>query len=142
MKRIISVALFVLFFAHAGTAQDYQTGIGIRGGVFSGITFKQFISSYDAFEIVGAFYKDGLFLAGQYQRHARAFDVPGLNWYYGGGGHIGFYDSRIGVNGVVGIEYKIDEIPISIGLDLIPTLDIIQVTHFWMGGGVTVRYVF
>lgn len=138
-----------------GNAQDYRRGIGLRGDFFSGITFKQFVSSSDAFEIAGAFHYRGLFLAGQYQRHTNAFDVPGLNWYYGFGGHAGFYDGRnhpvwqasgsrtqLGANGVVGIEYKIDEIPISVGLDLIPALDIIEVTRFWIGGGVTVRYVF
>jgi hypothetical protein len=155
MKRIIAVALFVFIFAHVGTAQDYRTGIGLRGGVFSGVSFKQFLSSHDAFELVGAFHYRGLFLAAMYQRHANAFDVPGLNWYYGAGGHIGFYDGRyhpewqasgshtqIGANGVVGLEYKIDEIPISVGVDIIPALDLIQVTRFWVGAGVTVRYVF
>lgn len=155
MKRILVIALFLMIFAIPVKAQDYGTGIGARGGVFSGVSFKQFISSYDAFEVVGAFHYRGLFIAGMYQRHARAFDVPGLNWYYGGGAHVGFYDGRyhphwnavgnhtqIGANGVVGLEYKIDEIPISVGLDLIPSLDLIQVTRFWMGGGITVRYVF
>ncbi|MBW6498282.1 MAG: hypothetical protein K0B09_07845 [Bacteroidales bacterium] len=155
MKRIIAVALFVLFFSQLSSAQSYNTGIGLRGGVYSGVTFKQFISSYDAFEIVGAFHYRGLFLAAMYQRHANAFDVPGLNWLYGGGVHIGFYDGRyhpvwevagnrtqLGVSGIVGLEYKIDEIPISIGIDLIPAIDIFESTRLWMGGGIAVRYVF
>lgn len=155
MKRIISVLMFVILFSSLGYAQEYNTGIGLRGGVFSGVSFKQFINSADAFEISGAFHYRGLFIAGQYQRHVGAFDVPGLNWYYGGGAHIGFYDgiyhphwqaagthTQIGANGVIGIEYKIDELPITVGLDLIPAIDIIQVTRPWLGGGITVRYVF
>ncbi len=155
MKRIIAVALFVLFFLQHSNAQNYNTGIGIRGGVYSGVTFKHFISSYDAFELVGAFHYRGLFLAAMYQRHANAFDVPGLNWLYGGGTHLGFYDGRhhpiwdvpgnrtqIGISGIVGLEYKIDEIPVSVGIDLIPALDIFEKTRIWLGGGITVRYVF
>ncbi|MDX9940907.1 MAG: hypothetical protein RBS53_01665 [Bacteroidales bacterium] len=155
MKKILVLAVFATMFSYAAVAQSYNTGIGGRGGVFNGLTFKQFISSNDAFEIVGAIHYGGLFVSGMYQRHTNAFDVPGLNWYYGGGAFIGFYsDSRhpswstpgnhtgFGVNGVVGLEYKIDEIPISLGVDLIPALDIIDHTRFWLGGGVTVRFVF
>ncbi|MEE4176908.1 MAG: hypothetical protein V2I46_05300 [Bacteroides sp.] len=155
MKRIIVLAFLAVFFINTGVAQDYNTGIGGRGGVFNGLTFKQFISSNDAFEVVGAIHYGGLFISGMYQRHTNAFDVPGLNWYYGAGAFIGFYsDARhpswtvagnhtgLGVNGVVGLEYKIDEIPVSIGVDIIPALDIIDVTRFWVGGGITIRYVF
>ena len=155
MKKIIVLIVLGLFFIKPGSAQDYNTGIGGRGGVFNGLTFKQFISSYDAFEVVGAIHYGGLFISGMYQRHTNAFDVPGLNWYYGAGAFVGFYsDNRhpswtgegshtgFGVNGVVGLEYKIDEIPISIGVDIIPALDIFDVTRFWVGGGITIRYVF
>lgn len=157
MKRIIAVALFVLFFSQLSSAQDYNTGIGLRGGFFSGITFKQFLSTHNAVEIVAAVHHRGPFLAGMYQMHTNAFDVPGLKWYYGPGAHLGFYQGRyqrewfddpdrnyfvLGLNGVVGLEYKIDEIPISLGLDITPALNIAEHFGFWLGAGITVRYVF
>ncbi|HSV75429.1 MAG TPA: hypothetical protein VLH37_00195 [Bacteroidales bacterium] len=155
MKKIILSLCFVLLLVQAGRAQDYNSGIGIRGGVFSGVSFKQFLSDSDALEFVGAFHHRGLLLTVLYQRHVGAFDVPGLRWYYGGGGFVGFYDgvyhpswdveggqTVLGASGVVGMEYKIEDIPISIGVDLIPSIDLIPVTRFWIGAGLTIRYVF
>ncbi|HSV87768.1 MAG TPA: hypothetical protein VLH61_03930 [Bacteroidales bacterium] len=155
MKRFILVVLFALLLVQIGRAQDYNSGIGIRGGVFSGVSFKHFLSENDALEFVGAFHHRGLLLTVLYQRHTNAFDVPGLNWYYGGGGFLGFYDGAyhpswdvagnqtvLGAAGIVGIEYKIEEIPISVGVDISPFIDIMPVTRFWTGAGLTVRYVF
>lgn len=155
MRRIIFIAMFAFLFVQTGFSQDYNTGIGGRGGVFNGLSFKQFISSSDAFEVVGAIHYGGLFVSGMYQRHTNAFDVPGLNWLYGGGAFVGFYnDDRhpswtapgnhtgLGANGIVGLEYKISEIPVSIGVDVIPALDLSPTTRFWIGGGIAIRYVF
>ncbi len=157
MKKTILVFLALILSGQLALAQDYQPGIGVRGGVFSGVSFKHFISPNDAVEAVAAFHFGGLFMAGMYQRHVMAFDVPGLNWYYGAGAHLGFYEGRdrprwfderdrnyvvFGVNGVVGIEYKIEEIPISIGLDVTPALNIVDRFRLWTGAGLTLRYVF
>jgi hypothetical protein len=156
-KKTIFLALIMIFSVSLANAQDYRTGIGLRGGFFSGITFKHFVSQYNAVELVAAIHHRGPFIAGMYQMHTNAFDVPGLNWYYGPGAHVGFYQGRyrpgwfdepgrnyvvLGVNGVVGLEYKIDEIPISLGLDITPALNIAEHFGFWIGGGITVRYVF
>jgi hypothetical protein len=137
------------------TAQEYQTGLGVRGGLFSGISVKHFTSGSNAIEGVIATHYRGLLLAGMYQMHAPAFDAPGLYWYYGGGAHIGIYNRRhrfdervngnvstFGVLGVVGLEYKINEIPITIGIDITPGFDIIGNTDFWISSGIAVRYTF
>ncbi len=157
MKKCIFIFLIMILSTQLVMAQDYQTGIGVRGGVFNGVSFKHFVAERDAVEAVAAFHFGGLFMAGMFQRHAMAFDTPGLYWYYGAGAHIGFYEGRhrpawfderdrdyvvFGVNGVVGMEYKIEEVPITIGLDVTPALNIVDRFRVWTGAGLTLRYVF
>ena len=145
---IVSLALMLSF---SSFSQSYNSGIGGRGGVYNGISYKQFINSTDAIEIVGAFYYESLFLGGMFQMHNPIPEVHNLFWYYGFGAHVGFFGNRfkpdepgtrIGASGNLGLEYKFDRIPVTIGLDVIPALNIISHTNFWIGGGVAVRYVF
>ncbi len=157
MKKSLVISLLLFGMIMTAEAQDYKTGVGLRGGLFNGVTLKHFVNRYDALEFTAALHSEGTLLAGMYQIHANAFDVPGLNWYYGPGAHLGFYEGSfrdawfdnpeddyvvIGVNGVVGMEYKIDEIPIALSADIIPSLNLVG--HFgpWIGAGISVRYVF
>jgi len=157
MKKITGVLFIILLTSMSLKAQDYSTALGVRGGFFSGISFKHFVSRTDAIEGIVAFHHRGLMVAGMYQRHANAFDAPGLYWYYGGGAHAGFYERRntpwfpgsstgnistFGVMGALGLEYNIYDIPITVGVDLTPAFNIISHTGFWMGAGITLRYTF
>ena len=72
--------------------------------------------------------------------HIPVFDTEGLNFYYGGGAHLGIWDSErdyfgdqvpgnklfLGVDGVIGLEYAFPGIPLSIGLDWKPGFEIIS----------------
>ena len=141
----------------SSTAQDYTTGIGVRGGFSNGLTIKHFISERAAIEgIISSRWK-GFNITGLYEIHQQAFDVAHLNWYYGAGGHIGFWKGRdvswgdnrdddytvIGIDGILGIEYNFQEIPINISLDWKPTMNIIGYSGFWGDeGAFSVRYIF
>lgn len=141
----------------SSNAQDYTTGIGVRGGFYNGLTIKHFISERAAIEgIISSRWK-GFNITGLYEIHQQAFDVAHLNWYYGAGGHIGFWkgkdvswgDNReddytvVGIDGILGIEYNFQEIPINISLDWKPTMNIIGYSGFWGDGGAfSVRYIF
>lgn len=146
----------LIFCGLLSKAQDYKTAIGLRGGGPSGLTVKHFIGGNAALEgILGAGF-GGVEIVGLYEIHANAFDVPRLNWYYGGGAHVGGYNGGrryrgyyyadnyigIGVDGVVGIEYNIADIPINIGVDLQPRLNLVSRLGFWVNGGLSVRYYF
>ena len=137
-------------------AQSYDNAIGVRLGATSGLSFKTMLNSSDALEIVvGAKYR-GVHAMALYEVHAAAFDVPGLYWYYGGGGHIGFWEGRyspwfdddkgsftvIGIDGVFGMEYQIEDIPFTVSLDLVPSFNIIGYTGFDVDGALGIRYVF
>ncbi len=115
----------------------YTTAIGIRGGGASGLTFKHFVSSGSAIEIIAWGNRNWLGVTGLFELYKTAFDVPGLNWYYGVGAHVNFYDSNwgwsdnrfnenvigLGVDVIGGIEYKIKPIPMAISLDLKPNVE-------------------
>lgn len=156
MKKLLIGLTLVLVMFSAAEAQDYKNAIGLRGGLFSGITFKHFVSDRAALEGLLETRWSGLGITGLYEIHANAFDVDRLNWYYGGGAHIGFYDSNktgwgtagtsysvIGLDGILGMEYNISEIPINISLDWKPAVHIIGYSDFWPEGfALSIRYTF
>jgi len=155
MKKIIIIASAV-FLSIGLYAQDYETALGLRGGFSGGVTLKHFISGSSAVEGIVSTRWHGMNVTGLYEIHNEAFDVEKLNWYYGGGAHIGIWEgyddhpwfdsgSRaiIGIDLIIGIEYTFDEAPINIGLDWKPAFNLIGYTGFWGdAGGISLRYVF
>jgi hypothetical protein len=155
MKRFVITLMIGLSMASLGRAQEYKTGIGIRAGFSSGLTIKHFLSRKAAFEGLITTRWQGFDLTGLYEVHGKAFNADHLNWYYGGGAHIGFYNGDhaywgnngtsytvIGIDGILGLEYTFEEIPINIGIDWKPALNIIGYSGFWSEGALSVRYVF
>ena len=156
MRKIILSLLFMLCITSIGYAQDYRTGIGLRAGYFNGLTVKHFIAENTAVEGLFASRWHGFEITGLYEIQHHFFDVGGLNWYYGLGAHIGFWDGNytnwgtpgenyavIGVDGIIGLEYNFSEIPFNIGLDWKPAINIIGFTGFWAdGGALSIRYIF
>jgi len=155
MKKIIIASLFMVTVFSQSNAQEYTTGIGLRGGFFSGLTVKHFLDPQNAIEGIFSSRWSGFDLAGLYEIHHPAFNVLGLNWYFGGGPHIGFWDGDdvhwgshnhytvVGVDGILGLEYNFVEAPINIGIDWRPVVNLLGHTSFWGdGGAISVRYIF
>lgn len=156
MKRTIIVVLMGLCLSTVGLAQDYNTGIGLRGGYFNGITIKHFIGDKVALEGILTSRWKGYQVTGLYEIHNRAFQTNRLNWYYGVGAHIGFWDGDrtnwgdrgtqytvVGLDGILGLEYNFSEIPLNLGIDWKPTLNIGGYSGFWGdGGALSIRYIF
>ncbi len=155
MKKAALTILLISAMAVLAKAQDYKTGIGLRAGPAYGFTIKHFISEKGALEGLMTSKWHGFDLTGLYEVHDLAFNTENLRWYYGGGAHFGFYkgDTKewgipgsssgvFGIDGIIGIEYKFDEVPINLGLDLKPAIDLIGFSGFWAEFGVSVRYVF
>jgi hypothetical protein len=158
MKKLGFTILLALFLFSFSQAQDYKTGIGLRGGFDNGLTVKHFVSSGTAFEGIVASRWQGLEFTLLYEIHGRAFQVERLNWYIGFGGHVGFWNDNnssrywgeagesytvIGVDGILGIEYNFEAIPFNIGLDWKPAFNFFGYTGFWGdGGALSVRYIF
>ena len=138
-------------------AQDYQWGVGVRLGPSAGITAKYSLSDYGYLDGILHFRWHGMQLTGLYEIHAPAFDVNDLYWFYGGGAHLGFWDephnhpfyddydshALIGIDGIIGMEYYIRDIPFTIGLDYKPSLNFFDYFGFFADElGITLRYVF
>lgn len=147
--------MMVISFAVLASAQEYKTGIGLRAGFSSGLSIKHFESNKAAFEGLLTTRWQGFDITGLYEIHGQAFDVEHLNWYYGGGAHLGFYNGNyvswgtngnaytvVGIDGILGIEYTFSELPINIGIDWKPALNLIGYAGLWSEGAISVRYVF
>lgn len=139
-------------------AQDYNTGIGLRGGFANGLTIKHFTGEKSAFEFLFASRWRGVEITALYEIHNQAFNTERLKWYYGFGGHIGFWNGDythkywgtqgtsytvIGIDGILGLEYSFREIPINVGIDWKPTYNFAGYSGFWADGGAfSIRYIF
>lgn len=140
---------------------NYTTAIGVRGLGTSGLTIKHFTRTNHAIEGIVGLYPDAFSVTALWETYANAFDQPGLNWYYGFGGHIAtasdwvYYDNYrgyerrsgdfgLGIDGIFGIEYKINEIPIAVSLDVKPFLEVTTRGHAYLavdpGLGVKVAF--
>jgi hypothetical protein len=154
--KILVATLMLGVLSMKASAQEYNTAIGIRGGWHSGLTVKHFLSGSDAIEGLLVTAWKGFELTGLYEVHANAFGVNRLNWYYGAGGHIGSFQSGpwfdddkneahtvIGVDGILGLEYNIGDIPFNISLDWKPEFNLVGYSGFWAGdGALSIRYTF
>ncbi len=157
--KIFLLGVILTSFSVAASAQDYQTSLGLRGGFAQGITFKHFISEDVAIEALAETRWRGLLLTGLIQRHRPALDVQGLNWYYGGGAHIGFWAYHrnnpwwtrhedesylvLGLDVILGLEYKLPDLPLVVAADWKPAFNFVGVEGFWGDfGAVSLRYIF
>ena len=107
MRRIILIAFFILGSITIISAQDYNTGIGVRGGFGSGLTIKHFINRTTALEGIIASRWKGFDLTGLVEFHARAFQTDRLNWYAGFGAHAGFWNGDNVKWGNPGQQYSV-----------------------------------
>lgn len=152
-KQIILSMLTLVIFITTATAQSkgrtYTTALGVKFLDGAGITLKHFISKRDALEGIGFFWNQGSRITGLYELHYDINGAPGLKWYVGPGVHIGFYNTKngggswAGIDGVLGLDYKINNAPLNLSLDWQPSFEFGTGRGFtgnW--GGFGVRYTF
>jgi hypothetical protein len=143
MKKILLILAIVIASFSFGNAQE----LGVRFGDVS----------------AGAVAIDGIFATGQFNRiHAdisfgdgvgidalwdfiyRPLGAEAFNWYVGAGPYIEIASQFwFGIAGEIGLEYRFESVPISLGADWRPSFSIIEKTDFHAGGfGFNVRYRF
>ncbi|UXX79267.1 hypothetical protein N7E81_18095 [Reichenbachiella carrageenanivorans] len=145
--KFIAIILTIGCMLHVGISQaqrlksgtTYQTAVGVRGLGTSGISVKHFTKPALAIEGIVGFYPNAFSATVLVERYESAFDVQGLRWYYGIGGHVasqsdvvqseGIYRREssafgLGVDGIFGIEYKIREVPIALSFDFKPFFEV------------------
>ncbi|MEP7278648.1 MAG: hypothetical protein ABI813_08405 [Bacteroidota bacterium] len=129
-------------------AQDYKLGLGIRFSnasptLSNSVSVKYFIRENSAVDALVSFGGSRFGIGGLYEIHTPLNATAGLKWYYGGGGYIGFqdHDTYLGPTGVVGLDYKFENIPLNLSLDWKPELDIIPRINFVPDAfGLTARF--
>lgn len=153
---IVAICLLGISAVQAQSmGSDYKTALGFK--VYPGaISIKHFTKSNVAIEGLGYFWNYGSRITGLYEFHGNVNGAPGLKWYAGPGAHIGFWNDKwkneysnrdngvaIGIDGVLGLDYKINGAPINLSIDWQPSFNLIGYNYFEGGwGGLAMRYAF
>jgi hypothetical protein len=160
MKKLLLFG-FLLIGAMVVNAQQqnngitYTTAVGLK--MYPGaLSVKHFIANDRAVEGLAFISQDGFRLTGLYQVYNDLGSVEGLKWYVGGGAHLGIWSDHwktqypdrnggvsIGVDGVLGLDYKIKGAPLDVSFDWQPSFNFIGYNYFesaW--GGLGIRYTF
>ena len=160
MKKLIFVSLLAVGLGSLTTlsAQDYKTALGVRLSSSNAmqnnsISIKQFISPTTAIEGLFTF-GDPLALGALLEFH-KPLTAAGLRYFYGGGGYISFLktvnvntqktstDANFGAQGIIGLDYKFNNIPLNISLDWKPELNIVSDINFEPAAiGFSARFTF
>lgn len=150
---VLIIALLIVTCSRAqnrtADGQHYQTALGVKAWDGGGISLKHFVSTDHALEGIGYFWRQGFRITGLYEIHGPISGAAGLKWYIGPGAHIGFNNTKngdgsfIGVDAVLGLDYKFNGAPINISLDWQPSFEFGDNRGFFGSwGGLGVRYAF
>lgn len=152
MKKILLVALSVLLFASAASAQS--KALGVRLGGDAEVSFQQWSGNN--------FIEADLGLAlGSYGglRFSAAYDFvlasPGSwNIYLGPGAQVGLYNYSskegaapsnhlgVGLGGQLGAEYQFGGIPLNLSIDWRPMWNFLGSRGVWSSAAIGIRYRF
>lgn len=151
-KGILLVLIGSVFFVSAraqSMGHSYRTALGVKVWDGGGISIKHFTNNTAALEGIGYFWNNGFRITGLYELHYPIAGAPGLKWYIGPGAHVGFYNAKygdgtfVGIDGVLGLDYKFNRAPINMSLDWQPSFEFGDGRGFagsW--GGLGIRYTF
>ncbi|MFY0687693.1 MAG: hypothetical protein JXQ90_11040 [Cyclobacteriaceae bacterium] len=167
-KYLLVISLLVTGWQ--GMGQQYQQSAGVRLGSTSGLTFKKFLVEDEAVEFMASGRQNGIQLTMTYLFHEPMEFSFNENFYaiYGAGGHVGFeernnfnkvliavdppdfeYEEKgyftMGMDGVLGIEFRWLKIPATLGGDIKPYFNFVGLRHldarFW-DWSLSFKYIF
>ena len=154
MKKSLTYLLgsILMLYATSVSAQnlssDYNTAVGIKM-LPGSISLKKGISDIHYLEGLAAFWNKGFRATLLYEIHNPIANAEGLRWYYGFGPHLGFYKNTyyngstlVGIDGVLGLDYKISGVPFNVTLDWQPSFEFGDGSGFDGWGGLGLRYTF
>ncbi len=147
MKKLILVSIVLLScVASRSFGQDYKMAIGARftnaqATVNNSISFRYFLNENKALEALVSF--DPLSIGGLYEVY-RPLGAAGFQWFFGGGGYVSFNnDNVIGAMGIVGLDYKFQNIPLNLSIDWKPELNLVKDVGFEAATvGLGIRFAF
>jgi len=148
MKKIILITfLFTSLligksYAQINPIKDYCAGVGIKLNPFA-VSGKLFVGDERVIEIQSNMFSTDPRIIGLYEVYQPILgplDGYRLQWYYGGGTHYILCSKVLGVDGVIGVDYKLKNSPIDISLDIQPNFDFKIPSQLSGFGGLAVRY--
>ena len=158
MRKLLLLSVTLLIFItsqgqnSSAQSSSYRTALGLRVWDGAGITLKHFFNDRDAGDFILYFWNRGFRFTGLYEIHGDFADARGLKWYIGPGAHVGFYDyykdnnhvdgAYLGIDGVLGLDYKFTGAPINLSLDWQPGFEFGDYVGFFSRGGLSIRYTF
>ncbi len=152
MKKVSVLFVALILVATAGVhAQSYTTGIGAKFytayGSVGGINIKHSTNYNTALEGSLLFFSGGVGIEGLYEYQGPINNAPGLMYFVGGGGLLGFGSSKYNDNTnfalrlTGGLDYKFPDAPIAISLGLDPFFNLSPSTGSHLALGIGFRYV-
>ncbi len=165
MNAMKNIFIFALCFSVIGKIQvhsqtsnpefnaSYQKALGVK--LYPGaISYKQFIRANKAVEAVGFLSVDGFQATILYEKYTPFANTENLAWYVGYGGHMAIWNEEwkksnsahkagiaVGVDGILGLDYKIKDAPLNFSIDWQPSFNFVGGSYFESGwGGIGVRY--
>jgi hypothetical protein len=161
--------ILFLFVSISVSGQSLRNAAGLRGGISSGITYQHFYSSMDDLKLLLSFRDNGMQITGLMEHYEPVM----INYqdqffmYYGAGVHFGYTrKSRsdcdnysniqqnqyygltrpvLGANAIIGIEYRIESVPVTFGFDYKPFFEFFGNRFFRLALGdfaFTMKYQF
>lgn len=157
MKNLLFAIVFLFGSISMTQAQDYNSAVGLRLGYPLSVTYKMFLNENSAAEAYAGYrsffgYSE-VRINAAYQIHQELESVDRLKWYYGGGAGVAFFSYNsfyIGdgggvgftLSGYIGLEYTLEDAPVSFSIDWVPTFYLGGVGGFGAGNGaLSARYV-
>lgn len=133
----------------------YKKAIGVKMYP-SAISYKSFMTGSKALEVLGYFTLDGFRTTVMIEKYSPFANTNNLSWYIGYGGHIGVWSEEwkknnpthdagiaLGVDGILGLDYKINNAPLNLSLDWQPSFNFVGSSYFESGwAGLGIRYTF
>ncbi len=143
MNRFILTAI-ILLFATSVFTQDFRQAVGIRAGLTAGFEYRIYADEMNSYKFLVGSRERGLIVHALREFHRyELFDFTDqLNFVFGAGVHAGYerwdqqyvsYNSVYyqthtafiaGLDGLAGLEYMFQEVPISLGLEVKPYFDL------------------
>lgn len=159
MKK--SIFILSLLFTTISFSQNYSTAIGIKSGYpgHGSLNVKKFMGPDFAIDVLAGtnFNNSSKYFWAQclFEKNKNIVNTSGFNWYYGAGPALGFWTVGgyyykktdktysglwLSADATIGIEYTTSSIPLNIGLEVGPTLNLIPYIKFGGIGNIFIRY--
>jgi hypothetical protein len=166
----ILILLILLTVCTTSMAQHHKQYLGVRGGISSGISYKIFKDEFTAFEGILSYRSGGIQLIALIEAYKPVYlkHSDKVYFYSGMGVHLGYkgwekntllgssvfsdhrityekYSPVIGLDGILGFEYRFESVPLIIALDYKPFFELFGQNFFNLhisDFGFSVKYVF